>query len=509
MASNIYISKEDYEAAKNYLIQFLRDSGFTGSLEDGTALHDVVIKAFALMYTLYKRETQKVSAYLSLDKAQEMQDLIGSDYDEAVDSILSNWFVQRKDGTKTTGTIRLWFSKPLEFFNVNPGTQFAVADGVGFEASSPQVYTESNFAGVMNTVNNLTEYYIEVQVISINNTSSNPAAGSYVSAYPNNIYYLRSEIINDFTPGIDKESTEDFIRRSSKAITTRELITERAIITVLTDQFPTIYNVFVAGYGAPEQLRDIIDFNGVVAHVGNKADLYVCSEFSYAESSGVVDVNGNIKTADFGSGAIVTHIESVSIIQDSVKTPTVFNYISCTETLYGSNHPDLIIGVPAASPGDNVVVRYLTCPVVTEAKDYVTNNENRVACYDPLVKCKYPVVTEFDLNVRAKLGADQATLTKGIKLAVNSYIKDITKNSTNYVESEMVAAIHAVSPAILAVTLPLTASYSVFDPKACAMLTGVLPSYLVAEDLNVTSAQFTDNTMQLYTDDNLISVSYI
>ena len=151
MSSNIYVTKEDYEASRNFLIQFLRDSGFEGSLEDGTALHDVVIKAFALMYTLFKRQTQKVSAYLSLEQAVQMKDYLGDDYHAAVDSILSNWFVQRKDGTKTTGSVRLWFTRPLEFLHVKEDQVLATIDGVRFRIAEEKGYTEADFAGVMNS----------------------------------------------------------------------------------------------------------------------------------------------------------------------------------------------------------------------------------------------------------------------------------------------------------------------------------------------------------------------
>ena len=55
VVSDIVISSEQLEEARNLICQYLRDAGYKGSLEDGTGIADAVIKPAALI-TLFIRQ---------------------------------------------------------------------------------------------------------------------------------------------------------------------------------------------------------------------------------------------------------------------------------------------------------------------------------------------------------------------------------------------------------------------------------------------------------------------
>jgi len=57
--SEFLISQERISQATNIIVQFLRDSGYAGSLEDGTGLNDVVIKPSAVIYSLLAQMVDK------------------------------------------------------------------------------------------------------------------------------------------------------------------------------------------------------------------------------------------------------------------------------------------------------------------------------------------------------------------------------------------------------------------------------------------------------------------
>ena len=507
MASNIYISKEDYEASKNFLVQFLRDSGYEGTLEDGTALHDVVVKAFALMYTLFKRQTQKVSSYLSLEHAVQMKDFLGDDYDAAVDSILANWFVQRKDGTKTTGTVRLWFTRPLPFLHVKLGYVLCMIDSVRYEISEEKVFAEENFNAVVNTVNNVTEYYIDVDVISMENTESAPTYQSKVAAYVTNIYFLRAAIIDDFLPGTLMEATEDFIRRTKKVITTREMITERAISTVLMDTFENLWNVYVAGYGDIEQMRDIKAFEGVVVHVGNKADIYCTSGYVNASDKLTVDFDGCVNLSSLGPDAVVSMVRSISRLEGDLKIPTTYNFLEVDEYKFGSAGASAKIYIGPAYHNDQVEIQYLTNPIVKEIRDFVVSSEQRVACYDPLVKSKFPIVTTFNVKITLKRSVTPEGVITQVKNAILSYINKIARYEEVYKESELISYVHILVPNVYAIEVPMVVTYRTFDPKTRQYVNGTIPDYLEPANIAITSQQFSANTLQLYTELDLINVT--
>lgn len=61
--SDLILSRERFDSAVNTIVQFLRDSGYSGSLEDGTGLHDAVIKPNAVIYGLFAQMVDRASAY--------------------------------------------------------------------------------------------------------------------------------------------------------------------------------------------------------------------------------------------------------------------------------------------------------------------------------------------------------------------------------------------------------------------------------------------------------------
>ena len=63
VVSDIVISSEQLEEARNLICQYLRDAGYKGSLEDGTGIADAVIKPAALITLFIRQELNKARAY--------------------------------------------------------------------------------------------------------------------------------------------------------------------------------------------------------------------------------------------------------------------------------------------------------------------------------------------------------------------------------------------------------------------------------------------------------------
>ena len=190
--SDLILSRERFDSAVNTIVQFLRDSGYSGSLEDGTGLHDVVIKPNAIIYDLFAQMVDRARAYQSLQKALELKDTIGQeDYDDAVDSILSNWFVTRNDGKPSYGRIRLWFLQPVDFLHyrdgqsvgtvTKPATTSGTTASLPLVADGEQVFTEDSFGCVFNSTDNINEYYVDVAVRSAGNSGAAPDTEDTVS----------------------------------------------------------------------------------------------------------------------------------------------------------------------------------------------------------------------------------------------------------------------------------------------------------------------------------------
>jgi len=284
--SNIVISKTEFDRAKNYLIQFLRDSGYTGSLASGTAAYDILINGLATVYGAFKQEADKVKAFRSIEDAKAFKDLLGVDYDKAIDSILSNWFILRRGGIKASGEIALYFAKILSGFTLTKGVDLFDISGVSFTVTSDYSFNSSDFSPVSNPSTGLTEYRVVCNVEAVNNVDSTPEVGDKVVAFINDVSFVRGEVSLVFSPGSKAESSEKFIQRADKAINTRELISDRAISTVLLNDYPEVKSVYVAGYGSQEQQRDVVSLSfapstpaDITFHMGNKADIYIQTEY--------------------------------------------------------------------------------------------------------------------------------------------------------------------------------------------------------------------------------------
>lgn len=489
---SVTISKENVDFAKGFLVQYLKDAGYEGSLEDGTAVYDVLIKPFALLYTMFSQDRKKAEAYLSLQKAQEYKNELGVDYEDAVDSILSNFFINRHDGQVTTGTISLSFIKPLNFLQLKQDEVICSIEGEDFLPQQEYVFTTSDFTAYFNTTTNTNEYRVNVDVESENNAELNITTETQVKGNLNNIYYLSAKPVYSFTPGSYKEPADQFIHRSKKSLTTRELISDRAINTVLLDKYADLRSVYIAGYGSPEQIRDIVTWQYVTVHVGNKADIYLKAPIVEQEKQVTSD----------GSVVIEDHNAMVLDVQNTSGVSFSFT-VDADETLLGTAkyYPTI-----STSSGE-VTVFYLTCPLVKQISDFMLSIDNRVTCYDPLIKSSFPVVLDFSISVILKPTLrTESEIINDLKEVAVKYINHIEQGD-KYFSSILIQKIHSEVAEIKKVATPLECTATVFDPKTNNYQSIDVGDELGSPSTSIQSNQFSLNTLQFFTGNNHINVT--
>lgn len=499
--AELRVSRESFDYARNLIIQFLRDAEYRGALEDGTGISDVVVKPNALLYALFSQAVDKASAYLSLSRAEELHRsgrLDADEYDAAVDAVLSNWFVTRNPGKPTYGTVRLWFLRPLDFLQFRRGEVVASADNLTLLAHEDRVFTAEDFELLVNTSDNVAEYCVELNVVSALNTDALLTASTPVTAGVDSIYFLRADIPADFRPGVSKESSADFIRRSRAAPTTRELITDRALQTVLPDRHDEILRLYVAGHGDPEQARDIIPFHGVGVHVGNKADIYVAAPLARRNVTLAVGAEGRMELA-----GLTGHMAHILSLCDETGTPVSYA-LKVEETRWGAagyRPESLTVELPEGTP---LTLTWLSSPTIPDIQ--ATVEAGRVVCYDPLVKSMHPVVLRMELTVRL-LDPKQDSAAP-IREAAMAYVTDLAKTGAAWVESEMVAAIHQAVPNVHEVLLPTSCVATVFNPRTGRNVSAPVRSRFEVDRLGPgLSRQISANTIQIYTDAALIAVN--
>lgn len=504
--AEIQFTKEEVSQAQEFMLQFLRDSGYEGSLEDGTGAYDVLIKAFSILFALFKQQSNKAAGYLSLTKAEEYKDLLGDEYDTAIDSILSNWFVSRKEGTPSTGTLRLWFTKAQDFLQLKTGEDLFIYGSDIYHVVREYVFSPTDFNLVLNKARNREEYYVDVEVTSTVNSTTKPEAEETFEHKINNIYLIRAEVIEDFTPGLAKEPAEDFVARTQQAITTREMITDRAINTVLQEEFNNILSVYTAGFNSSEQIRDVVNYQDITLHVGNKADIYLHTKFTKTTYTYIIEEDSIIRLTGLEDLNHVAQILGVSYYNDELEQDVALPYtVTCDEKSWLTKESKAVLNVPSASIGDEITITYLSSGLVPTVTDYVTSEMCRVACYDPFVKSAHPILLFFSLQVSLKtktLDEVSDEIKKQIILFVDSLGK-----AEPFTESNFIKHLHSTISDLESVSMPMNNTYIMFDEATSSNLSGNLPTNFMLPGAVTKSRQISENTVKFYTDSDFINIT--
>ena len=465
------ITEEDMLYAKNALIQLLLDSGYEGTLEDGTAVYDLLIKPNSLIYTILQKDITKAKAYLSLDKAIEAKDILGDEYDKVIDDILSNWFVTRKEGKSSRGNVRCYFSKPLDLLNITPENTSFTIDGLKYIPQGTSNFTKDNFIKRDTGTVLTTTVYLDIPVVSVDATDNKVTTGSKVTGDINSMYYLRAEIPNEFTHGESKEDSETFINRSKDVITTRELISHKAIKTVLINEFDNLSDVFIAGYGDPELVRDLRTFDRITMHVGNHADIY-CNVPLFTNKINMPVVRDNIVDMHI-DGEYLYIADVLSVVYhtkdekgDKIAVNIPFFIQGINEATWGSTRHQTKLYLDTTKQfipeGDLVEVTYVTSSLLPNIQTFIESDDTRVVNYDPLAKAKYPIIIDFAFEFTRADGSftPSEDIITNIKDLIVEYTTSIPIYDTFSI-SDLIYYIKSNSADVGLISTPITVNYRI------------------------------------------------
>lgn len=292
--ADIVIVEQDRLDAENLLEQFLGDNllaaGVDVDIGRGSAMRDFVITALSMVYAFMRKESDLTRRRQSLLLLGEDE---GDEVDDAVDEILSNWFITRKSGRKARGVITIYFSQATDV-TIRRNDVFYKTNALPFVIDSDVdlSYGEENMVAVTDNTGVVTEYALRVPVIAVEaGANYNISAGPFVNFTKFSPYTTRVENTTKFSGGASVESTKEMLDRAPTAISVRDLNSSRSIDAVLKEEFTDIDDVTVIGFGDPEMTRDLIveEATGLRIHAGGYTDVYLRSPISESkEFTGVI-----------------------------------------------------------------------------------------------------------------------------------------------------------------------------------------------------------------------------
>jgi hypothetical protein len=288
--ATITIDEQALADADAFLTAYLSEKVPDADFSQGSVIRDFVVTAIAHVFAFLEQErktTRDQQSLLALSTQPESESV-----SDAVNALLSNWFITRKTGETARLTGTLHFSQASDV-TLSPTTRFFRTTDLIYVPDVPSGYVipAGTLTPIFNTNNVVIDYTTTVNLRAQKvGTSYNVPPGRFVNSDLFNPFFTYAENTSYVQGGKNIESSTDMLARAPTAITVRNLVNTRSIDTVLRETFAGLVRVLPIGFGDPEMLRDFSSeaVTRLRMHVGGHTDIYVQLPVSEVVETGVL-----------------------------------------------------------------------------------------------------------------------------------------------------------------------------------------------------------------------------
>ena len=465
----------------------------------------------------------------------------------ALDDLVSNWLIERKQGGLATGEIFLATSSPTGYV-IPASIRFTVPGGVAFVLADPSSdITVSVDNLVEDTSVSPTRYLYRLSVISASSGlgGSLPPSTFTSSFQPANFSSAFS--VSPMSAVAAIETNSALVDRAKNSLSLRGLSTVRSIKATLEDEeISTLYNVEVVSSGDSEMQRDLVTIGDYATTVHSLGYANIIPYLAVISQPVSIELSTTDTTVQLPSQYAITGLRAVKdssnnelprVSQTSegnyaVRDASGLSVVSALPDSYVEVKPTTYSAATHNSVGDSIVlvttddpaVRYdislYTASEFGTVNTLVSSDDNRIAAGN--VAVLLPSLVEVYLNLRyvPNSNAPVAISTAQIQQVAVSYINSrvgsltvsgivshLIQNLYQYVASIDLSA----STFMYALNLPdgtvapysTTSSFTVEDV-----------SKLLDPDQNLTrdsllDMQISDRTCQFYAATHTVSVGTV
>ncbi len=250
----------------DFLVKRMEEYDSSYEYRKGTAFSELFMQPLATIFQPIRDEANVIQINQSLKRILDLEnpDLW---YEDAVDEVVGNLYVYRRNGSKSGGVVRMYYldAKEVEF----------LAGSLTFTSSSTLSYTSTQnvFITAQQMSLQIEEdfFYVEVPVeAEKEGTQYDADIGEIIAV--SDITAAKAYNPNKFTGGADRETNTELITRTQKSIGVRDMNTGKGFNAIMFEQFLSkLTELQPIGFGDPEMMRDIY-FN---YHIGGRIDGYV------------------------------------------------------------------------------------------------------------------------------------------------------------------------------------------------------------------------------------------
>ena len=275
--ATILVDSQALADADAFLTAFLTEKVPDADFSQGGVVRDFVVTSIAYVFAFLEQErktTRDHQSLLSLSTLPESESVT-----DAVNALLSNWFIGRKPGLQARLTVTLHFSASTDVA-LTPTTQFFRTDSLVFtpDITTSVLIPSSQLIPTFDSNSVVIDYSLSVRMVAqLVGTAYHMPAGQFVKTDQFNPFFTFAENQSAIQGGKDTESTADLLARAPTAISTRNLVNSRSIDTVLREEFAGLTRVLSVGFGDAEMLRDFSSeaVTHLRMHLGGYTDIYV------------------------------------------------------------------------------------------------------------------------------------------------------------------------------------------------------------------------------------------
>ena len=333
----------DIDLLKNY--EELLRSYYLGlnpdaDVSNGSVIHELVIRPAAAIYARNEKALETLKTQYSLNLLAQTEN---PDPDLA-ENLAANFKVERRDGTKGSGTVAVYTNQNASDVYMGVGTEIT-AGGVVLElphtyvgVSSLEGYEDTDdvkYRELMKMGSG--EYAFLAGVVTAEPTSASVPEGTPATTDVDNSLVVRMEVASAVGGGSDEETTQDLVDRVIHGITAKVPSGKAHIEAMLKEsEIVDVIDLVVTGMRDPEMLRD--RNNVFMVGTGGRAD-------AWCRTSALPSTTTIVKTAESDDGgstwrmhfdrseapgwyyiARIAHSDNPKVITDSNEISLTFGY---------------------------------------------------------------------------------------------------------------------------------------------------------------------------------------
>jgi hypothetical protein len=293
----IQLSQTDLQNAETFLTQYMSEKVPSASFEEGSAVRDFAIKAFAYLFAYLRGEIDLSRTLQSLQKIKEYLAEKDETLDtaQATDELMSNWFISRNQGFKTQMTAQMHFTEKAAII-VRRDTKFWRTNTLAFYPNidgDSIIISQNQLRPVFDVRGRLIDYIGDIPLVASRPGlvyDFDPGRFVRVEAAGGIPYFSYAEHQEAARGGGNLESSQELIDRADTAISVRNLINNRSCDVVLQNNFSDVTDTLTVGMGETEMVRDKRTevARHMQLHIGGCYDTYLGLPLTRVEENGTV-----------------------------------------------------------------------------------------------------------------------------------------------------------------------------------------------------------------------------